>query len=148
MEIDVKLTILYDGGCPLCLGEVNFLQRRDLGKKLKFVDVNEVTYSAEQFQNITYRQAMERIHAIRRDGTVITNVAVFREAYQLINLGWIYRPTTWPLLGSFIDWLYNIWAVNRLRMTRRPSLDQLCNNKCKNNQIKDHRTKPPTQSQS
>ena len=131
MKMDVELTILFDGGCPLCLREVNFLEHRDQGKKIEFVDVNEITYSAEQFQNISYRQAMERIHAVRRDGTVITDVAVFREAYRLINLGWIYRPTTWPVIGSFVDWLYNIWAANRLRITGRQSLDQLCNDRCK-----------------
>ena len=114
MKMDVELTILYDGGCPLCLREVNFLEHRDQGKKIEFVDVNEITYSAEQFQNISYRQAMERIHAVRRDGTVITDIAVFREAYRLINLGWIYRPTTWPIIGSFVDLLYNIYCYSRL----------------------------------
>ena len=130
MRTGIELTILYDGGCPLCLREVDFLQRRDQWERLKFVDVNETEYSPEHFQNITYRQAMERIHAIRSDGTILKDVAVFREAYKLIHLGWIYKPTTWPLIGYFVDRLYTIWAKNRLKITGRMSLEQLCNERC------------------
>jgi predicted DCC family thiol-disulfide oxidoreductase YuxK len=57
---------------------------------------------------------------------VLRDVAVFRRAYGLIGLGWLYAPTRWPLLGPAIDGLYGIWAALRLRLTGRPSLDQLC----------------------
>jgi len=122
-----ELTLLYDGGCPLCLREVNFLRNRDQHSRIGFVDINASDYSPEQHQGISYRQAMGRIHAIQGNGTVLKDVAVFREAYRLIGLGWLYAPTAWPVIGPLADWVYGLWAQWRLALTGRPNLDQLCN---------------------
>jgi predicted DCC family thiol-disulfide oxidoreductase YuxK len=37
-----KIKLLYDGECPLCVREVNFLTKRDAGRGLvAFVDIAE-----------------------------------------------------------------------------------------------------------
>ena len=59
-------------------------------------------------------------------GTVLRDVAVFREAYRLIGLGWIYRPTRLPLIAPLVDAVYGLWADRRLQITGRPDLDTLC----------------------
>lgn len=125
------LTILYDGGCPLCLREVHFLQVRDrahngAGPRLAFVNIDAAGYEPAAWGGISYREAMGRIHAVSDDGTVLCDVAVFRRAYELIGLGWLYAPTTWPVLGPLANALYRLWAAARLRLTGRPDLEQLC----------------------
>jgi predicted DCC family thiol-disulfide oxidoreductase YuxK len=121
------LTILYDGGCPLCLREVRFLQGRDgQAHRLAFVDIDAPTYDPGRYAGISYRDAMGRIHAIDGDGTVLRDVAVFRRAYGLIGLGWLYAPTGWPLVGSLAEAFYRLWARLRLPVTGRPGLEQLC----------------------
>ena len=69
---------------------------------------------------------MSRIHAIRADGEILQDVAVFREAYRCVGLGWVYAPTEWPLLGALINRIYTLWAAQRLRMTGRATLNELC----------------------
>jgi predicted DCC family thiol-disulfide oxidoreductase YuxK len=124
---DPALTILYDGGCPLCLREVRFLQRRDPEPhRLAFVDIDAPTYEPGRHAGISYRDAMGRIHAIDGDGTVLRDVAVFRRAYELIGLGWLYAPTGWPLVGPLAEAAYRLWVRLRLRVTGRPGLEQLC----------------------
>ena len=130
------LTLLYDGGCPLCLREVRFLRQRDARlhgerPRLAFVDVDAADYNPEQHGGISYRAAMGRIHAIDAHGTVLTDVAVFRAAYRQIGLGWLYAPSGWPGLRQLSDGLYGLWASWRLAVTGRPSLDQLCS--CRGN---------------
>jgi len=121
------LTILYDGGCPLCLREVRFLQGRDRQPhRLAFVDINAPSYDPGHHGGISYRDAMGRIHAIEGNGTVLRDVAVFRRAYELIGLGWLYAPTGWPLVGSLAEAAYRLWARLRLPLTGRPGLEQLC----------------------
>lgn len=125
------LTILYDGGCPLCRREVTFLGRRDLERhsespRLAFIDINHADYDPHVHQGVTYRQAMGRIHAIEADGTVLKDLAVFRRAYELIGLGWVYAPTRWPIVGPLAEAAYAFWARIRLLVTGRPSLEQLC----------------------
>ena len=125
------LTVLYDGGCPLCLREVKLLGRKDQERhgerlKLAFVDIDRAEYNPDSYAGISYREAMGRIHAIDASGAVLRDVEVFRRAYGLVGLGWLYAPTQWPLLRPMIDLAYGIWASLRLRLTGRPSLESLC----------------------
>jgi predicted DCC family thiol-disulfide oxidoreductase YuxK len=130
------LRILYDGGCPLCLREVRVLSRRDQRlhpgvPRLAFVDINDPGYEPAAHAGISYAAAMGRIHAVTGDGEVLRDLAVFRHAYTLIGLGWLYAPTNWPGLRQLANGAYGLWARWRLRLTGRPSLDQLCSDRCR-----------------
>ncbi|HEY9751800.1 MAG TPA: DUF393 domain-containing protein [Coleofasciculaceae cyanobacterium] len=121
-----KIKLLYDGDCPLCMREVNFLTKADAGRGLvSFVNIADDSYSATANGGIDYETAMARIHAVLPDGTLIQNVEVFRQVYQILGIGWIYAPTQWPILGSVVDAVYNVWANWRLRLTGRPDLARL-----------------------
>lgn len=38
-------------------------------------------------------QAMRKIHAILKDGSIVTEVEVFRRLYEAVGLGWVYAIT-------------------------------------------------------
>ena len=124
-----KLTIFFDGGCPLCKREVDFLQSKNQEGALSFIDINTSDFSSDLKYGITYKQAMDRIHAMKSDGSVIKDIKVFQEAYSLIGLGWIYAPTKLPILDKFIEFIYGLWAKYRLKITFRPSIEKLCTEK-------------------
>lgn len=118
-----RIKLLYDGECPLCLREVNFLQKRDAGRGLvAFVDIADDFYKSEDNGNIDFKTAMGRIHAVLPDGTVVKNVEVFRRVYEVLGMGWIYAITKLPIFGFVADTLYSIWASWRLKLTGRPDL--------------------------
>jgi predicted DCC family thiol-disulfide oxidoreductase YuxK len=118
-----KIKLLYDGECPLCLREVNFLQKQDAGRGLiAFVDIADKNYNPEENSGISFAAAMGRIHGILADGTIIQNVEVFRQVYDILGIGWIYAATKWPIIGFLVDIIYEIWASWRLTLTGRPSL--------------------------
>lgn len=121
-----KIKLLYDGECPLCVREVNFLTKKDAGREIiNFVDITELDYDPEANAKIDYATAMGRIHAILADGTVIKNVEVFRRIYEELGIGWVYGITKLPLIGAIADWLYGIWADWRLKLTKRPELTKI-----------------------
>lgn len=121
-----KIKLLYDGECPLCLREVNFLRNRDAGRGLvAFVDIASDDYTPEANGGVDFATAMGRIHAVLPDGTVIQNIEVFRRVYEVLGMGWIYAITKLPIVGAIADGLYNIWAAKRLAMTGRPNLETL-----------------------
>jgi predicted DCC family thiol-disulfide oxidoreductase YuxK len=129
------LRLLYDGGCPLCCREVELLRRRDASSnpgrpRLAFIDIDAADYDPAAHAGISYREAMGRIHAISAGGEVLQDVAVFRRAYALVGLGWLYAPTGWPLIGPLTNAAYGLWARWRLRLTGRPGLEQLCRERC------------------
>ena len=126
-----ELTLLYDGACPLCRREVEGLRRRDERlhgdhPRLAFTDIDRPDYDPRRHADIGYRQAMGRIHGITADGDVLCDLAVFRHAYALVGLGWLYAATRWPLVGPLANGLYGLWAGQRLRLTGRRDLDSLC----------------------
>ena len=105
------------------------MQSKNQEVTLKFIDINTPGLSLEHEYGITYRQAMERIHAIESDGSVIKDIKVFQEAYKLIGLGWIYAPTKLPIIDSLTLLMYGLWAKYRLKLTGRPSLEEICSSK-------------------
>ena len=118
-----KIKLLYDGECPLCLREVNFLTKRDAGRGLvAFVDIADDHYDPEANGGVDFDTAMGRIHAVLADGTVIKNVEVFRRVYEILGIGWVYAATQWPVIGPIVDRLYELWADWRLALTGRPNL--------------------------
>ena len=121
-----RINLLYDGDCPLCVREVEFLRKKDRGRGLvKFTNIAADDYRAEANGGVDYATAMGRIHAVLADGTIVKNVEVFRQVYQVLGIGWIYAPTGWPLVGPMVDWVYGLWANWRLALTGRPSLKTL-----------------------
>lgn len=119
-----KVRLLYDGECPLCVREVNFLTKKDAGRGIiDFVDIAAENYDPQANAGIDFATAMGRIHGILADGTVIKNVEVFRQVYEELGMGWIYAITKVPVLGTIADGLYGIWADWRLKLTGRPNLD-------------------------
>ncbi len=69
---------------------------------------------------------METIHGLKSDGSIITDIKVFQEAYDLVGLGWIYAPTKLPIINILIEFIYGVWAKYRLKITFRPSIEKLC----------------------
>ena len=118
-----KIKLLYDGECPLCVREVNFLRKQDAGRGLvEFVDIANLDYNPQEHGGIDYETAMGRIHAVLSDGTIVKNVEVFRRVYEILGIGWIYAATKLPVIGAIANALYEIWADWRLFLTRRPNL--------------------------
>ena len=127
--MNFKLTFLYDGDCPLCLRETNFLKKKDSKKFINFVDISN-NYLPENFKNISYEQAMDNLHGILGSGEIIVGVDVLAYSYELVGLGWIYFPTKLPILSNFIRFLYKYWAKYRLKFTGRDNLEKICQSNC------------------
>lgn len=121
-----KIKLLFDGACPLCVREVNFLKRKDSDRGLiKFVDIAAEDYDPAENANIDFETAMGSIHAVLPNGEIVQNVEVFRQIYDILGIGWIYAVTKLPVVGSLADMLYGVWADYRLLLTGRANLQTI-----------------------
>ena len=127
-----KLIFLYDGGCPLCLRETNFLKRRDILNQIRFVDINSDDYNPNIFNGISYSKAMSNLHGILQNGDTIKGLDVLAFSYELIGLGWVYSPLKIRFLSPILRLIYRYWAKYRLQITGRSNIEQLCNSECGN----------------
>ena len=126
-----KLIFLFDGGCPLCLRETNFLTSKDELNKIDFVDINNVDYNPILFKDISYAEAMSNLHGILENGNIIKGLDVLAYSYELIGLGWVYYPLKIEFLEPILRLFYKYWAKYRLKITGRSNIEKLCTSECK-----------------
>lgn len=110
-------TLFYDASCPICIKEVNFLKRFNKQHKLVFQDINATDFKPEAIQ-LSRAQLMAEIHGQKASGELLKGMAVFRELYTTLGLGWLIGPTAWPILKPLFDFLYRIFAKNRSTVAR------------------------------
>jgi predicted DCC family thiol-disulfide oxidoreductase YuxK len=112
-----KLTLFYDGACPLCQAEILFLSSRNQQKLLDFVDVNSDQFNANTV-GVSCEQALAAMYGQYADGSLIQGAAVFPEAYRRANLmflAWLFsRRSLQPLLKLS----YQIFAKYRHLISR------------------------------
>lgn len=112
-----KLTLFFDGKCPLCQAEIVFLSRRNKAGLLVFVDINSDFYD-ERLVGVSCAQALAEMYGQFDNGNLIKGPAVFGEAYRragLPRLAWIMsRKTLAPLLGLG----YRFFAKHRHRISK------------------------------
>jgi predicted DCC family thiol-disulfide oxidoreductase YuxK len=112
-----RLTLFFDGKCPLCQAEIVFLSRRNQAGLLAFVDINSDHYD-ERAVGVSCSQALAEMVGQFESGLVIKGPAVFSEAYRragLPRLAWVMsRKTLAPLLALG----YRLFAKHRHRISK------------------------------
>jgi len=112
-----KLTLFYDGACPLCQAEILFLSGRNQADLLGFVDINSKAYDPLKV-GVSCEEALAAMYGQYADGTLINGVTVFPEAYrraELPTLAWIFsRKSMQPILKMG----YRFFAKNRHAISR------------------------------
>jgi predicted DCC family thiol-disulfide oxidoreductase YuxK len=107
-----KLTLFYDGACPLCQAEILFLSGRNQANLLEFIDINSEKYDPLKV-GVSCEEALAAMYGQYTDGTLINGPAVFPEAYRRANLptlAWLFsRKTVQPALQMG----YQFFAKNR-----------------------------------
>jgi predicted DCC family thiol-disulfide oxidoreductase YuxK len=111
-----QLSILYDGNCPLCCAQKEFLQRFDHMGKLNFHDIHSSNRPLLP-PSIESESIQQEIHCILPDGQTLRGMEVIRTAYKQIGLGWLIAPTEWPVFRPIFDALYQLISRNRLKIS-------------------------------
>ncbi len=125
-----KLTFLFDGACPLCLRETNFLKKRDISNQIAFIDINSKDYDQSLFNGISYSEAMSNLHGILENDEIIKGLDVLAYSYELVGLGWVYYPLKIKFLSPILRVVYRYWAKYRLQITGRTYIEKLCTSQC------------------
>ncbi|MBM3984848.1 MAG: DUF393 domain-containing protein [Planctomycetes bacterium] len=112
-----RFKLLYDGACPFCVREINWLRRRDRAGRLAFEDLAAPGFDAAAY-GVTRDELLGVMHGVFPDGRVVRRLAAFRAAYREVGLGWLLAPTGWPLLRHVADAGYALFARHRVRLGR------------------------------
>jgi predicted DCC family thiol-disulfide oxidoreductase YuxK len=107
-----KLTLFYDGACPLCQAEILFLSGRNQANLLDFVDIHSEQFDPEKV-GVSCEAALAAMYGQFASGILIQGVSVFPEAYRRANLprmAWFFSRKP---LQPFLKLAYLFFAKNR-----------------------------------
>jgi predicted DCC family thiol-disulfide oxidoreductase YuxK len=112
---DPRLTVWFDGACPLCLREIALMRRLDRRGAIQFIDVA----GEEAVCPIDRAELLARFHA-RENGQLLSGAAAFAAMWRAIPL---LRPFG---LAARAPWALKILEALYVRFLRvRPRLQRL-----------------------
>lgn len=113
--ITSKLTIYYDGQCPLCLAEIHFLKHHNQKGLLDFVSLQQLGTSAA---DINCELAYKTIHARLGDKQLIIGPEVFFEAYKRTDLRFVNFLFSFRVIRFLYAKFYILFAKYRHQISR------------------------------
>ncbi len=112
------IEVFFDGECPLCRREVNFLRWLDRRHRIRFTDIAVAGFDSTTI-GVDYQRLMSEIHGRMPNGQIIRGVEVLRRLYAAVGLGWLVAASRLPIVAQGLEVIYGTFARNRLRWTRR-----------------------------
>ena len=113
--ISTKLTIFYDGDCPLCLAEIHFLKQHNQRSLIVFTSLQQLDSSNS---DIKCELALKTIHAKLGTNEIITGPDVFYEAYKRTDLRLINYLFSIKLFRLIYAKFYVLFAKYRLQISK------------------------------
>jgi predicted DCC family thiol-disulfide oxidoreductase YuxK len=110
-----RLTVWYDGACPLCIREIALMRRLDWRRAIEFVDL--APYDAPC--PIDRQLMLDRFHAQAAGGPILSGAAAFAAMWRVVPLlkplGWV----AWvPLVLKLLEILYLKFLKIRPKLQR------------------------------
>ena len=124
-----KLTVFYDGACPLCAREIGFYRRRVDADEVCWVDISQ-QQGRQVAPGLSRDAAIARFHVRSPDGTLESGGAAFSRLWSAMpGFKWLGRLTRIAPIAWLLERAY------RLFLRVRPRLQRLA---------ADRQAKPPT----
>ena len=113
-----RLTVYYDGACPLCTAEIRHYAAQDRENRICFVDANDLECSPGS--DLDRDRALARFHVRRADGTLVSGAAGFAEIWQVLPAWrWAARLTRLPGALRLLELAYRAFLPLRPWLARR-----------------------------
>ncbi len=112
---EARLTVWFDGGCPLCRREIALIRRLDRRRSIRFVDVSEARADCP----ISPDQLLARFHAREAGRPIVSGAAAFAAMWRAIPL---LRPigelARLPAVLWVLERFYTVFLVLRPRLQK------------------------------
>lgn len=107
-----KLTLFYDGQCPLCVKEIAALQSLNHDGHLCLENIHAEDFS-QRYPMLSVDSAERLLHGLTADGKWLTGLDVTVRAWHLVGKHRWLRVLRWPLVKPLADWAYRVFARYR-----------------------------------
>lgn len=109
-----RVTVWFDGGCPLCRREIALMQRLDRRGAIAFVDL-----TTDAACPLDRAELLARFHAQERAGPIVSGAAAFAAMWRAIPvLAWAGHAARLPPLAWLLERGYRLWLRVRPALQR------------------------------
>ena len=120
-----ELIVFFDGRCPLCVIEIEHLQRLNSERKLSFEDIFHASF-AQRFPHINLQSAEAILHGQLASGKIIKALDVTYLAWSLVGKRRWVAVLRWPIIGRLANICYSIFAKHRKKITSVLQRQPIC----------------------
>lgn len=111
-----RLTVYFDGSCPLCRREIALYRRLPQAQSLLWVDVSEGQALGE---NLSCTAAMARFHVRDPQGRLYSGAAAFSLMWRAFpSWRWLGWCSAWPPMSWLFELFYRAFLPLRPRLQR------------------------------
>ena len=111
-----KLTIYYDGSCPLCSLEMDRLKKQDKHHLIVLINLRTENFN-EQFPHINIKDGLRILHGEYK-GNLLLGLDVTHRAWTLVGKGYLVAPLQWPIIKPVSHLIYLFFAKYRYPISR------------------------------
>ena len=112
-----KLTIFYDGGCPLCAAEIDHLKKLNSELNLAFENIYATDFT-QRFPHIDKQAADLVLHGQLQSGEMIYGLEVTYQAWAMVGKRHWVAALRWHLFKQCAELGYRFFAKYRHRISR------------------------------
>lgn len=114
---DNKLTVYFDGACPLCSIEIAHYKRQTGAEALRFVDVSDPT--SDPGPDLPREAAMKRFHVRKPDGELTSGARGFTLIWRALpRWRWAARLAALPGVTPSLELAYRTFLPIRPYLSR------------------------------
>ena len=111
-----RLTIFFDGQCPLCAKEMRALKARDHKNLLQLEDIWQDNFE-QHHPAINQETANRVLHAVDDSGNLLLGLDVTARAWSMVGIN-RYNWLRWQLIKPVADFFYRRFANNRYGISK------------------------------
>lgn len=113
---DRKLTVFFDGACPLCDREISYYRQRPGAEQVCWLDVSAVS-EEEIPAGLTRNEALARFHVLDQEGRLVSGGAAFATLWiELPGFRLLGRISRVPPIAWCLEQAYNAFLRFRPRL--------------------------------
>lgn len=113
-----KITVFFDKTCSVCFCEMETLKKRKQTGEVHYACPTSDSELKQITKEFSYKQSMQKIHAIDASGKVMTGTDALSALYARTNLPILAIFLQAPGFRSLFRLFYAIWAIIRPRTQR------------------------------
>ena len=107
-----KLTVYFDGSCPLCKAEMSYYMTQDTAEMMQFVDISAEEQSLPK--DLNRQEAMSRLHVRKPNGELVVGAASFVNIWQALpRWNWAARTAALPGMTPTLEFAYRLFLKGR-----------------------------------